>query len=111
MTYYKSIFRATFFVCITCQCYGSVFISLHFTSGYFPLYFGNKKLGHDHHFSEHTIFSLETVPILDIHGLTLLNEFYTNQDISLNMKITFSKLKLLLIKRKMRRDFYLDIDT
>ena len=24
------------------------------------------------------IFSLETVPILDIHGLTLLNEFYIN---------------------------------
>ena len=43
-----------------------------------------------------TLFSLETVPILDIHGLTLLNEFNTNQDISLNMKITFSKLKLLL---------------
>ena len=42
------------------------------------------------------IFSLETVPILDIHGLTLLHEFYTNQDISLNMKTTFSKLKLLL---------------
>ena len=42
-----------------------------------------------------TIFSLETVPILDIHGLTLLNELYTNQDISLNMKTTFSKLKLL----------------
>ena len=43
-----------------------------------------------------TIFSLETVPILDIHALTLLNEFYTNQDISLNIKITFSKLKLLI---------------
>ena len=43
-----------------------------------------------------SIFSLETVPTLDIHGLTLLNEFYTNQDISLNMKTTFSKLKLLL---------------
>ena len=42
------------------------------------------------------IFSLETVPILNIHGLTLLNESYTNQDISLNMKITFSKLKLQL---------------
>ena len=43
-----------------------------------------------------TIFSLETVPILDIHGLTLLNELYTHQYISLNMKITFSKLELLL---------------
>ena len=44
----------------------------------------------------HTIFSLETVPILDKYGLTLLNEFFTNQDISLNVKITFSKLKLIL---------------
>ena len=51
-----------------------------------------------------TIFSLETVLILDIHGLTVLNELYTYQDISLNMKITFSK-------RRIRRDFYLDIDT
>ena len=30
------------------------------------------------HNSIGSIFSLETVPILDIHGLTLLNEFYTN---------------------------------
>ena len=51
------------------------------------------------------IFSLETVPILDIHGLTLLNEFYTNQDISLNMKVKIA------IKRRIRRDIYLDIDT
>ena len=39
---------------------------------------------------------LETVHILDIHELTLSNEFFTNQDIFLNMKITFSKLTLLL---------------
>ena len=44
---------------------------------------------------QHSIFSLESVPTLDIHGLTLLNEFYTDQDISLNMKKTFSKLKVL----------------
>ena len=56
------------------------------------------------------IFSLETVPILDIHGLTLLNEFYINQDMSLNMKITFNKLKLLL-KGEFEVIFHLDIDT
>ena len=56
------------------------------------------------------IFSLEPVPILDIHGVTLLNEFNINQDISLNMKITFSKLKLLL-KGELNVIFYLDIDT
>ena len=39
--------------------------------------------------------SLETVHIVDIHGQTLLNEFITIQDISLNMKITFSELKLM----------------
>ena len=52
--------------------------------------------GHETTTQEDNIFSLETVRIFYIYMdyLTLLNEFYTNQDISLNIKITFNKLTL-----------------
>ena len=46
---------------------------------------------------------------LTVHGLTLLNEFYTNQDISLNM-INIQYVKIAF-KRRNQRDFYLTIDT